>query len=77
MRIAPLMAAAAIRTIFASQARARCASSSRSSPACSTASFPKVQAMLRDAADDITAFAAFPVAHRKKICSTNPLERLN
>jgi hypothetical protein len=29
------------------------------------------------AADDITAFAAFPVSHWKKIWSTNPLERLN
>jgi transposase-like protein len=33
--------------------------------------------MLRDAADDITAFAGFPVGHWKKIWSTNPLERLN
>ena len=39
--------------------------------------FPKVEAMLRDAADDITAFADFPVAHWKKIWSTNPLERVN
>ena len=39
--------------------------------------FPKVETMLRDAADDITAFAAFPVSHWKKIWSTNPLERLN
>ncbi|MBO3752716.1 transposase [Streptosporangiaceae bacterium NEAU-GS5] len=33
--------------------------------------------MLLKAADEITAFAAFPVAHWKKIWSTNPLERLN
>jgi putative transposase len=33
--------------------------------------------MLRDAAADVTAFADFPVAHWKKIWSTNPLERLN
>ena len=33
--------------------------------------FPKVEAMLRDAADDITAFADFPAAHWKKIWSTN------
>jgi putative transposase len=39
--------------------------------------FPKVEAMLRDAADDVTAFAAFPVSHWKKIWSTSPLERLN
>jgi transposase-like protein len=39
--------------------------------------FPKIEAMLRDAAEDITAFAAFPLGHWKKIWSTNPLERLN
>jgi transposase-like protein len=39
--------------------------------------FPTVEARLRDAADDITAFADFPVAHWKKIWSTNPLERVN
>ncbi len=39
--------------------------------------FPKVETMLRDAADDITAFADFPVPHWKKIWSTNPLERVN
>ena len=39
--------------------------------------FPKVEAMLREAAEDITAFADFPVAHWKKIWSTNPLERVN
>ena len=33
--------------------------------------------MLRDAADDLLAFTGFPVAHWKKIWSTNPLERLN
>jgi transposase-like protein len=29
--------------------------------------------MLREAADEVTAFADFPVSHWKKICSTNPL----
>jgi len=33
--------------------------------------------MLRDAADDLLALTAYPVAHWKKIWSTNPLERLN
>lgn len=36
-----------------------------------------LNAMLRDAADDITAFADFPAVHWKKIWSTNPLERVN
>ena len=33
--------------------------------------------MLREAANDITAFADFPVSHRKKVWSTDPLERVN
>ena len=33
--------------------------------------------MLRDAAVDVCAFAAFPQAHWKKVWSTNPLERVN
>jgi transposase-like protein len=33
--------------------------------------FPKVAAMLVDAANDITAFAVFPIGHWKKIWSTN------
>ena len=39
--------------------------------------FPKVETMLLEAADDVTAFAGFPLSHWKKICSTNPLEGLN
>ncbi len=39
--------------------------------------FPAVATLLRDAREDITAFADFPEAHWRKIWSTNPLERLN
>ncbi|MFD6550229.1 transposase [Streptomyces sp. NPDC058398] len=39
--------------------------------------FPKVRQMLLDAKEDLTAFAAFPVSHWKKIQSSNPLERIN
>jgi transposase-like protein len=42
-----------------------------------SAGFPVVAAMLREAREDVTAFAAFPFAHWKKIWSTNPLERVN
>ena len=38
---------------------------------------PAVAALLRDAREEITAFADFPEAHRRKFWSTNPLERLN
>jgi putative transposase len=37
----------------------------------------KVEAMLRDATEDLLAFTSFPPGHWKKIWSTNPLERLN
>jgi putative transposase len=39
----------------------------------------QLEALLRDAAPDLLAFTAFPVAHWKKIWSTNPLpdKRLN
>jgi transposase-like protein len=36
-----------------------------------------VHFLRNDAADDITSFAGFPLAHWKKIWSTSPLERLN
>lgn len=42
-----------------------------------TARFPVVAAMLAEAREDVTAFTAFPVAHWRKIWSTNPLERVN
>ncbi|MEY9864294.1 transposase-like protein [Catenulispora sp. GAS73] len=41
------------------------------------AQFPVVKDMLLRAETDITAYAAFPDTHWKKIWSTNPLERLN
>jgi putative transposase len=40
-------------------------------------SFPAVAELLRDAREEISAFADFPEAHWRKIWSTNPLERLN
>jgi len=39
--------------------------------------FPTVADQLREAKEDLTAFADFPHAHWRKIWSTNPLERLN
>jgi len=41
------------------------------------AQFPTVATTLRDAKEEITAFADFPEAHWVKVWSTNPLERLN
>ena len=38
---------------------------------------PKVEAMLREAKDDLLAFTCFPQVHWRQIWSTNPLERVN
>ncbi len=40
-------------------------------------SVPKVCRLLEDAEEDLLAFYAFPAAHRPKLRSTNPLERVN
>jgi len=71
------MVAAAIRTIFAQPDAEHVRDQFDVIATMLGRQFPKVEAMLRDAADDITAFADFPVAHWKKIWSTNPLERVN
>jgi len=71
------MVAAAVRTIFAQPSPAHVRDQLDTIAAMLGRQFPKVEAMLREAAGDVTAFAGFPVSHWKKIWSTNPLERLN
>ena len=71
------MVAAAIRTIFAQPDSASVADQLDAIAEKLGRQFPAVEAMLKDAAVDICAFAAFPQAHWKKIWSTNPLERVN
>jgi putative transposase len=71
------MVAAAIRTVFAQPDAAHVREQLDTIAGMLGRQLPKVETMLREAADDITAFADFPVAHWKKIWSTNPLERLN
>ena len=39
--------------------------------------FPGAAAMLSEAAQEILAFTAFPVAHWRQVWSNNPQERLN
>src|SRR4051812_25555532 len=71
------MVAAAIRTIFA-QPKADMVRDQLSVIAGMLGrQLPKVETMLRDAAEELLAFTAFPLSHWKKIWSTNPLERLN
>ncbi len=62
------MVAVTIRTIFAQLTSAEVALQPR---------FPAVAALLAEAKEDLTAFWHFPVAHWRKLLSTNPLERLN
>lgn len=71
------MVAAAVRTIFAQPDAEHVREQLDVIATMLGRQFPKVEAMLREAADDITAFADFPTSHWKKIWSTNPLERVN
>jgi transposase-like protein len=71
------MVAAAIRTIFAQPDAEHVRDQLDVIATMLGRQFPKVETMLRDAADDLTAFADFPTAHWKKLWSTNPLERVN
>ncbi len=67
------MVAAAVRTIFAQPDAAAVADQLDSIAAKLGRQFPAVEEMLREAATDICAFAAFPQAHWKKVWSTNPV----
>jgi transposase-like protein len=71
------MVAAAIRTIFARPDAEHVHCQLDVIAGMLGRQFPQVEAMLRDAENDLLAFTCFPVAHWKKIWSTNPLERLN
>ncbi|MGH2889021.1 MAG: IS256 family transposase [Solirubrobacteraceae bacterium] len=71
------MVAATIRTIFAQSSAQAVRAQLETVADMLGAQFPKVKAMLLEAEGDLTAFAAFPERHWKKIQSTNPLERVN
>lgn len=71
------MVAAAIRTIFAQPDATHVREQLGVIAGMLGRQSAKVEAMLRDATEDLLAFTGFPPAHWKKIWSTNPLERLN
>jgi putative transposase len=71
------MVAAAIRTVFAQPDAEHVHTQLDVIAGMLGRQFPQVEAMLRDAKDELLAFTGFPVSHWKKIWSTNPLERLN
>jgi len=70
------MVAAASRTIFARPTADTVRDAVENVALTLGRQFPTVAGMLRDAREEITAFADFPQAHWRKIWSTNPLERL-
>jgi putative transposase len=71
------MVAATVRTIFEQPDIATARQQLHQVAATLAQRFPKVVSILEEAEDDILAHLAFPVAHRRQIASTNPLERLN
>jgi putative transposase len=71
------MVAAAIRTIFAQPTGVEVTEQLDKVAAMLASKFPQVATMLADAGEDLTAFTGFPVAHWRKLWSTDPLERLN
>ena len=71
------MVAATARTIFAQPDAASVRSQLHVVAGMLGSKFPKVEAMLRDAAGDLTAFADFPPEHWRKIWPANGLERVN
>ena len=71
------MVAAAIRTIFAQPKADMVRDQLGVIAGMLGRQSPKVETMLRAAAEDLLAFTSFPVSHWKKVWSTNPLERLN
>ena len=69
--------AVAIRTVFTQPDRRSAGTQWRQVAESLRARFPRLAAVLDAAEDDVLAFLDFPVAHRPKLHSTNPLERLN
>jgi putative transposase len=71
------MVAAAIRTVFAQPTGPLVRAQVEIVATMLEPKLPVVADMLRQAREEITAFADFPEAHWRKVWSTNPLERLN
>jgi putative transposase len=71
------MVAATVRTIFAQPDATTTRQQLRDVVGLLEGQFPKAAQLLESAEADLTAYAAFPRAHWRKIASTNPLERIN
>jgi putative transposase len=71
------MVAATVRTIYAQPDAEATRTQLHDVVAMLEPRFPKAAEILAGAEGDVTAYAAFPRAHWRKISSTNPLERIN
>jgi len=71
------MVLAAVKTIFAQPSQTEAHRQLREVAAALAKKCPKAAALLREAADDVLAYMAFPDEHWRQIHSTNPLERQN
>jgi transposase-like protein len=71
------MVAAAVRTIFAQPDRQAAGEQLEAVADALQPHWPAASELLRNAANDVLAFMAFPESHWRRIYSTNVLERLN
>ena len=71
------MLAALVRPIFNQDDREQARDRLSEAVAHLEGKLPKVATILEEAEEDVLAFYSFPSDHRRKIRSTNPLERLN
>ena len=74
---AEALVATTVRTIFSSRRRRRCMPSTPGSWSNSRIAFPRPRRCSSEAAPDVLAFTACPVAHWKQVWSNNPQERRN
>jgi putative transposase len=76
-KTAQAMVAATVRTIFEQSSRQAAHAQLRHVVGLLADRFPRVVRLLEDAEEEVFTFYDFPLAHRRRIYSTNPLERLN
>jgi len=69
--------AAAMRTIFAQPDREAAEQQLSEGVKAMKLRWPKAAELVARAEDEVLAYLAFPPEHWTRICSTNPLERLN
>ena len=76
-KTAQAMVAATVRTIFEQTSRQAAQTQLQHVTGLLAGRFPRVVRLLAEAEEEIFTFYDFPLAHRRQIYSTNPLERLN